>query len=130
MDEELERLKQKRLQELQREMLLKQIQESQTKKETEKPKEQTDEEVLNEFFKDRAWEVWNAAKQQYPELMPKVEKVLVDALKQGKFNDKIDGSMLMEFFRHIGLMVHLNTRIRISEHGKLKTLEQKLNEEK
>ena len=129
MDEELERLKQRRFQELQREMLLKQIQESQSKKEEEPPKEKKNEDILNDFFKDRAWEVWNAAKQQYPEVMPKVEQVLVDALKQGKFNDKIDGSMLIEFFRHVGLMVRLNTRIRISEHGKLKTLEQKLKEE-
>ena len=129
MDEELERLKQRRLRELQREMLLKQIQESQDKKKPEQPREKTNEDILNDYFRDRAWEVWNAAKQQYPDVMPKVEEVLVDALKQGKFSDKIDGSMLMEFFRHVGLLVRLNTRIRISEHGKLKTLEQKLKEE-
>jgi DNA-binding TFAR19-related protein (PDSD5 family) len=128
MDDELERLKKKRLMELQRQMLLRQLQGHETK-EPEKTKTPTNEDILNDFFKDRAWEVWKAAKQQYPEVMPKVEEVLIDALKKGKFSEKIDGSMLMEFFRHVGIFVRLNTKIRISEHGELKTLEQKLKEE-
>jgi hypothetical protein len=35
----------------------------------------------------------------------------------------------MGFFRQIGIPVRLETRIRISEHGELKTLEQKMKEE-
>jgi len=36
----------------------------------------------------------------------------------------------MGFFRQVGLPVHLETRIRVSEHGELKTLEQKIKEER
>ncbi|MFH2110075.1 MAG: DNA-binding protein [Candidatus Bathyarchaeota archaeon] len=127
MDDELERLKQKRLEELQRQMLLKQLKEQEPKPEP--VKEPTPEELLGRYFKDRAWEVWNAAKAQYPSVMPQVEKLLVDAIKQGKVKDVIDGASLMGFFRQIGVPVRLETRIRISEHGELKTLEQKMKEE-
>jgi hypothetical protein len=61
--------------------------------------------------------------------MPQVEKLIVDAIKQGKLKDAIDGGSLMGFFRQIGIPVRLETRIRISEHGELKTLEQKRKEE-
>jgi len=127
MDDELERIKQKRLEELQRQMLLKQIKEQEPKPEP--AKEPTPEGLLGRYFKDRAWEVWNAAKAQYPTVMPQVEKLLVDAIKQGKVKDVIDGASLMGFFRQIGIPVRLETRIRISEHGELKTLEQKMKEE-
>jgi len=127
MEDELERLKQKRLEELQRQMLLKRIKEQEPKPEP--SKEPTPEEILGRYFKDRAWEVWNAAKAQYPAVMPQVEKLLVDAINQGKVKDSIDGASLMGFFRQIGIPVRLETRIRISEHGELKTLEQKMKEE-
>jgi DNA-binding TFAR19-related protein (PDSD5 family) len=127
MEDELERLKQKRLEELQRQMLLKQIKEQEPKPEP--AKESTPEELLGRYFGDRAWEVWNAAKSQYPGVMPQVEKLLVDAIKQGKVKDVIDGAGLMGFFRQIGIPVRLETRIRISEHGELKTLEQKMKED-
>ena len=127
MDDELERLKQRRLEEMQRQMLLKQLKEQSPKPEP--AKEPTPEELLGQFFKDRAWEVWNAARAQYPKVMPQVEKLLADAIKQGKVKDTIDGASLMGFFRQIGIPVRLETRIRISEHGELKTLEQKMKEE-
>ena len=127
MDDELERLKQKRLEELQRQLLLKQIKEHEPKPEP--AKEPTPEVLLGQYFGDRAWEVWNAAKAQYPSVMPQVEKLLVDAVKQGKVKDVIDGAGLMGFFRQIGIPVRLETRIRISEHGELKTLEQKMKED-
>ena len=62
-------------------------------------------------------------------VMPEVERILVDAVKAGKVNQKIDGESLIGFFRQIGLNVRLNTQIRFSEHGELKTLEQKLKSE-
>jgi DNA-binding TFAR19-related protein (PDSD5 family) len=81
MDDELERLKQKRLMEMQRQMLLKQIKSQEPKQEP--AKEPTPDEILGKHFGDRAWEVWNAAKAQYPQVMPQVEKLLVDAINQG-----------------------------------------------
>ncbi|MCW4050447.1 MAG: hypothetical protein NWE89_12005 [Candidatus Bathyarchaeota archaeon] len=130
MDDELERIKQKRLQELQRQMLLKQLKEKEPETETKvTPKEPTNAEILDKYFRNRAWEVWNTATQQYPQVMPQVENLLVDGIKQGKIRDYIDGASLMGFFRQIGIPVRMKTKIRISEHGELKTLEQKMKED-
>jgi len=130
MDDELERLKQKRLEELRRKMLLNQLKEKEPESEPEPAKEPTYEEMLGRYFRNRAWEVWNAAKHQYPQVMPKIEVMLVDAIKQGKIRDYIDGANLMGFFRQVGIPVRLDTRIRVSEHGELKTLEQKMKEDR
>jgi programmed cell death protein 5 len=130
MDEELERLKQRRLEELRRKMLLDQIKEKEPETEPEPAKEPTNEEMLGKYFGNRAWEVWNAAKHQYPQVMPKIEVMLVDAIKQGKIKDYIDGANLMGFFRQVGIPVRLDTKIRVSEHGELKTLEQKIKEDR
>ena len=127
MDDELERIKQRRLREMQRKMLLQQSQAAEPKQEA--AREPSNAEVLGGVFQGRAWEVYNAAKGQYPQVMPEVEKILVDAVKAGKVNQKIDGESLIGFFRQIGLNVRLNTQIRFAEHGELKTLEQKLKSE-
>lgn len=129
MDDELERIKQKRLAEMKRTMLLKQIKDLQDS-EPEKPREVTNQEVLDAMFGNRAWEVYNAAAYQYPQVIGQVEKILVDGIKEGKIADIIDGAALMGFFRQVGLPVRLNTKIRISDHGELKTLEQKMKEDK
>ena len=131
MDDELERIKQRRLEEMKRQLLLKQLKEqaAETEPEKEKPKEPTNKDILDRHFGDRAWEVYNAATYQYPQIMPQVEQLLVEGIKSGKIRDVIDGAALMGFFRAIGIPVRLQTTIRISEKGELKTLEQKMKED-
>jgi DNA-binding TFAR19-related protein (PDSD5 family) len=128
VDDELERIKQRRLREMQRKMFLQQSQAAEPKKQ-EQPRGPSNAEVLGGVFQGRAWEVYNAAREQFPQVMPEVERILVDAVRQGKVNQKIDGESLVGFFRQIGLNVRLNTQIRFAEHGELKTLEQKLKSE-
>ncbi len=130
MDDELERIKQKRLAEMKRKMLLKQIKDQrESEPEPETPREATNQEVLDAMFGNRAWEVYSAAAYQYPQVIGQVEQILVEGIKEGKIADIIDGSALMGFFRQVGLPVRLNTKIRISDHGELKTLEQKMKED-
>jgi DNA-binding TFAR19-related protein (PDSD5 family) len=130
MDDELERIKQKRLDEMKRKMLLKQIKDQrESEPEPEKPREATNQEVLDAMFGNRAWEVYSAAAYQYPQVIGQVEQILVDGIKEGKIADIIDGAALMGFFRQVGLPVRLNTKIRVSDHGELKTLEQKMKED-
>jgi DNA-binding TFAR19-related protein (PDSD5 family) len=130
MDGELEKIKQRRLEEMKRQMLLKQIKDQQkSEPKPEKPREATNQEVLDAMFGDRAWEVFNAAAYQHPQVIGQVEKILVEGIKDGKIKDVIDGAALMGFFRQAGLPVRLNTTIRISEKGELKTLEQKVKED-
>jgi DNA-binding TFAR19-related protein (PDSD5 family) len=130
MDDELERIKQRRLEEMKRLLLLKQLKEQKpAEPEPEKPKEPTNRDILDKYFGDRAWEVYNAAAYQYPQAMPQVEKILVEGMKTGKIKEVIDGAALMGFFRSIGIPVRLQTTIRISEKGELKTLEQKMKDD-
>ena len=130
MDDELERIKQRRLDEMKRQMLLNQLKDQQEKEpEPEKPREPTNQEILDAMFGDRAWEVFNAAAYQYPQVIGQVEQILVEGIKEGKITDIIDGAILMGFFRQVGLPVRLNTKIRISDKGELKTLEQKMKED-
>jgi len=130
MDDELERIKQKRLAEMKRKMLLKQIKDQrESEPEPEQPREATNQEVLDAMFGNRAWEVYSAAAYQYPQVIGQVEQILVEGIKEGKIADIIDGAALMGFFRQVGLPVRLNTKIRISDHGELKTLEQKMKED-
>jgi DNA-binding TFAR19-related protein (PDSD5 family) len=131
MDDELERIKQRRLEEMKRQLMLKQLKEKEevTEPEPEKPRPPSNYDILDSHFGDRAWEVYNAAVYQYPQVMPQVEQILVEGIKTGKIRDKIDGAALMGFFRAVGIPVRLNTKIRISEKGELKTLEQKMKED-
>ena len=122
MEDELERLKRRKLLEMQR-RLLKQRQEPE-----EPPEEPTSREVLDRYFYGRAWEVYNAARLQFPTVMPQVERALVEAMRAGRVRQRIDGESLYHFLRQIGLPVRLRTTIRYKEHGELKTLEQKIRE--
>jgi DNA-binding TFAR19-related protein (PDSD5 family) len=130
LDEELERIKKRRLEEMKRQLMLKQLKEKQeTEPEENKKQDHTNQEILDRYFGDRAWEVYNAAVYQYPQVMPQVEQLLVEGIMTGKIREIIDGAALMGFFRAIGIPVRLQTKIRISEKGELKTLEQKMKED-
>lgn len=125
MDEELLKIKQRRMLELQRQMLKKQA-EGKEKREEEEVKEPTNQDYLNQIFIGRAWEIYRTAYAQYPQLLPQIEKQLVESIKTGKIKEKIDGAELFQFFRQIGLPVRLKTKIRYAEKGELKTLEEKI----
>jgi DNA-binding TFAR19-related protein (PDSD5 family) len=122
-DRELEILRQRKLTELQRNLQKK------VKTETEKNNVEDPENVLNRFFVDRAWEVFNAAKSQYPQPAGQIEKLLVKLIKEGKIREKIGGEELYMLFRRLGLKVRLETHIRVLEDGKVKSLEEKIREE-
>ena len=125
-DDELERLKRKKMQEMQRRMAAHDAAQAAQTLAKDKPKEPSTDQILDSIFGDRAWEVWRIAREQFPKVILQVEQALVDAIKQGKIVEKIDGGGLAMFLRQIGLPVRLNTQIRFAEHGELKTLEQKL----
>ena len=124
LDEELERIKRKRMLELQKRL----FKDNEVEKKPESPKETTPQEILNEFFIGRAWEVYEAAKIQFPTVIPQIEEALVEGIKSGKIKDRIDGESLFVFLRQIGLRVRLNTSIRYKEHGELKTIGQRIKE--
>lgn len=118
MDEELERLKRRKLLELQ-----KRIKRSQAQEEKPNPRR-----LLESYFGYRAMEVYDAAWSQYPQVMPRIEELLVEAISSGKIKQRIDGENLYYFFKSIGIPVRLKTTIKFKEHGELKTLQDKLRE--
>ena len=124
VDDELERLKRRRLLVLQRRMLREEL----TVEDEPKTREKTPEEVLNGYLVGRAWEVLRAARIQFPQVMPKVEEAIFKAIKAGKVRERIDGENLFQFLRQLGLPVRLHTSIRYKEHGELKTIGQRLKE--
>lgn len=120
---ELEIIKYKKLIEM------KKILEKKIKVESEKSGEIDPHEILSKFFIDRAWEVFNAAKAQYPEVANHVEKLLIKLINEGKIKEKISGEDLYGLFLRLGFRIRLPTRIHIFEHGKIKSLEEKLRGE-
>ena len=119
-DRELEILRRKKLLELKRILEMK-------KREEERRSDPR--EILNEYFVGRAWEVFNAAKAQYPQIARYVEAMLVRLIMEGKIKSKISGEELYWLFRRLGVRVRLKTSIRILEHGELKSLGEKLKEQ-
>ena len=121
-DSELAAIRRKKLMEMMR--LLKE-----RKKEKEKRKGKTSQKILDRFLVGRAWEVLNAARAQYPQAAKYVESLLLKLIVEGRIRDKISGEDLYWLFRRLGVRVRLKTSIRVLEHGKLKSLEEKIKEE-
>ncbi len=124
MDKELEKIKKRRMIELQKRLLI----DEKEKKKVELPVESPPQAILNSFFRGRAWEVYETAKMQYPNVMPQIEEVLVEGIKSGKIKDPIDGESLFVFLKQLGLRIRLNTSIRYKEHGELKTISQRIKD--
>jgi DNA-binding TFAR19-related protein (PDSD5 family) len=119
-DKELEALKQKRLQEMQKRMARQEY-----KKEA---KERVDSnQILDKIFRGRAWEVFNAAKTQFPSLMPEIERWLVSLALERNIGE-VEGEQLLALLREIGLQVRLDTTIRVLSRGKIKSLSEKFRE--
>ena len=121
-DTELDRLRKRKLLQMQKRFPTKK-----TKGKT-ISKEEENWALLNQAFIDRAWEVFKAAQLQYPEKMKRIENVLVQLISEGKIREKISGEELYSFFHQLGLRIELKTHIRFMEHGKLKSLEEKIKE--
>jgi len=117
-EDELSAIRRKKLEELQKKLA----------KKVEKEKKIDVKEILNKTFKGRAWEVFNSASYQYPEPMKKISDLLVKLVLAGKLS-QLNGEQLYTFLRRLGLRVRLKTRIKITEHGKIKSLSEKIKED-
>ena len=112
-DAELERIKRQRLAEMQRSL---------AKKQEVKPTAFNSEEILRKIFVGRAWEVYSAARQQYPMVADQIFRELAMLVQSGRLRGQITGEQLFGLLRQIGLDVRLDTKIQVMEHGELKSL--------
>ncbi|HYB84802.1 MAG TPA: DNA-binding protein [archaeon] len=117
-DSELERLKRERLAAMQRRVSAKQQAEA-------GPVRLEPRQILERVFVDRAWEVYHAARAQYPGIADQIFQELADLVQSGKLRTKITGEQLFGLLRQIGLDVRLDTKIQVLEHGELKSLADK-----
>jgi len=126
-EKELELYKRKRLLEMQMHLLTKKAEEE--KKEAEVERVPDPKEVLNRIFVGRAWEVFEVARRQYPQVTQTLQDELVRLILSGKLKEQITGEQLLWLFRKMGLNVRMETKIRILESGELKTVAEKLKGE-
>jgi len=126
-DEDLDLIKRRHLLQLRKRALLQQTTPKTETKKPEKPKEP--DEILKEVLIDRAWEVWEAAKLQYPQVATEVSKAIATAWTTGRLKEKINGEQLYWLFQNMGFPVRLRTQIRIIESGEIKSIAQKLHEQ-
>lgn len=117
-DAELRAIRQNRLRELQKRLAVKQ----------KKNEQASVDEILDRIFRGRAWEVFKAASHQHPEVMRKLKPVLIHLASSGRIKE-VTGEQLYLFLRNLGVRVRLNTKIRFTEHGKLKSLSEKIRED-
>ncbi|HYA21965.1 MAG TPA: DNA-binding protein [Thermoproteota archaeon] len=121
-DRELERIKREKMQRYAEKA-------KQDQREAAKPQtEESVDDVVYSLFYDRASEVMRAAELQYPPQAEAVKTGLYKMIKSGRLVDKIDGGTLLTLFRTLGIPVHVDTSVKFVEHGKAKSLADKLSE--
>lgn len=125
-DSELERLKAKRLAEMQQNISTrKEIETSSTNspsKITKNPRN-----TLVERLGFRGLEVLQNAESQFPNDTLLVVEKLAELITSGEITEILDGGKLLTLFRSIGLNIRMETKINIEQDGKFVSLSDKLN---
>ncbi|MBI5859739.1 MAG: double-stranded DNA-binding protein [Nitrosarchaeum sp.] len=125
-DSELERLKAKRLAEMQQNISTRQEIEKSTSnlqpKETKHPRD-----ILVERLGFRGLEVLTNAELQFPNDTKMVVEKLAELITSGEITENIDGGKLLMLFRSIGLNIRMETKINIEQDGKFVSLSDKLS---
>ncbi len=127
-DTELEKLKKKRLAEMQKNILFKQKQEKLLASQKEPPdKELKPRDILASRLGYRGLEVLQNAESQFPNETKIVVEKLSELISAGETNEQIDGGKLLFLLRSVGLNVRVKTKISIEEDGKFVSLSEKLS---
>ncbi len=126
-DNELEKLKAKRLAEMKKNISYKQKQEDllasqkEQKKDAPKPRD-----ILVNRLGYRGLEVLENAEVQFPKETKIVIEKLAELISAGEINEQIDGGKLLLLFRTVGLNIRVKTKINIEQDGKFVSLSDKL----
>jgi len=125
MSSEIELLRKKKALELRRKMML--SQEKTTATQTVAPK-QSSREMVRRILEGRGVEVLETARRYYPREVGQVEDTLANMIESGRLKGPVSREDLYSFLRRIGLMFSMDVKIRVKEHGELKTLEEKFRD--
>ena len=125
-DSELERLKAKRLAEMQKNISTKQ--EAETTLDTKKEKvPENPRDSLIKILGFRGLEVLENAEFQFPNETKIITEKLFELIKTGEINESIDGGKLLTLFRSVGINVRMATKINVEQDGKFVSLTDKLS---
>jgi DNA-binding TFAR19-related protein (PDSD5 family) len=123
MSSDLELQRQKRVLELRRKMLQSQAKSvaAPEPKPTESPRDAT-----RKILAGRGAEVMETARRYYPAEIERLESSIAALITQGRLKGPVSGEELYAFLRRLGLVFSMDIKIRIKEHGELKSIEEKL----
>ena len=127
-DKELERLKEKRLAEMQKNLSSQQRQEKiASLKEEQKDNKPSSREIVIKQLGYRGLEVLQNAEHQFPKETQIVLLKLSELISSGDITEVLDGGNLLALFRSIGINVQMKTKINVEKDGKFVSLSDKLS---
>jgi DNA-binding TFAR19-related protein (PDSD5 family) len=125
-DSELERLKAKRLAEMQQNISTrKEIETSSTNSQSKVTKNPRD--ILVRRLGFRGLEVLQNAESQFPNDIFMIVEKLAELITSGEITEILDGGKLLTLFRSIGLNIRMETKINVEQDGKFVSLSDKLS---
>ena len=89
----------------------------------------TDREILLSYLYDRGDEVLKLAEAQYPSQTRIIVSKIAQLIREGDISNRISGGELLALFRYAGLLIRVNTSIKIEDHGKYISFSEKLKQE-
>ena len=126
-DKDLERLKAKRLAEMEKNLSSQQKQEKIAASQKEqKAKKLSPREIVIKRLGFRGLEVLQNAEYQFPKETQIVVLKLSELISSGEITEVLDGGNLLSLFRAIGIMVRMKTKINVEDDGKFVSLSDKL----
>jgi DNA-binding TFAR19-related protein (PDSD5 family) len=123
MSSDMDLQRQKRALELRRKLL-----QSQTKPATAPPPKppESPRDIVRKILAGRGPEVMETARRYYPAEIERLESSIAALVTEGRLAGPISGEELYSFLRRLGLPFNMDVKIRIKEHGELKSIEEKL----
>ena len=88
----------------------------------------TDREYLSKYLYDKGEDFLDIAEAQFPIQTRRIVHQIVELIKSMDIKDRISGRELLSLFRSVGVNVRINTTIKIEDHGKLVSLQDKLKQ--
>ena len=130
-DSELERLKAKRLAEMQKNISSQNVEptseSSESSQESSKEIKENPRDLLIAKLGYRGLEVLENAEYQFPNETTQIIQKLFELIKSGEINESFDGGQLLALFRSIGLNIKMQTKINVEQDGKFVSLSDKLS---
>jgi DNA-binding TFAR19-related protein (PDSD5 family) len=125
MSSDIELLRQKKALELRKKMML--SQEKTLPPQPQAPRASS-REIVQKILVGRGVEVLETARRYYPREVGQIEDTLAGMVESGRLKGPISGEEFYSFLRRMGLVFNMDIKIRVKEHGELKTLEQKFRD--